>query len=112
MREQEPMTRTLKISDVKNGLSRLVNEVYRKEARVLIEKSGIPVAALVSAEDLARLAQLDREREERERRFAVLDRMRAAFKDVPPEEIERETAKAVAEVRAEMAAEREAAPTA
>lgn len=33
--------------------------------------------------------------------FAVLDEMREAFKDVPPDEIEREVAKAVAEVRAE-----------
>jgi hypothetical protein len=46
--------------------------------------------------------------EERESRFAVIDRMREAFADVPTEEIEQEVAKAVAEVRAEMAAEREA----
>jgi len=32
--------------------------------------------------------------------FAVVDRMREAFKDVPPDEIEREAAKAVAEIRA------------
>ena len=82
----------MKISDVKNRLSSLVHEAYRTETRVLVEKSGIPVAGLVSAEDLARLARLDRERQERERRFAVLDRMRAAFADVPPEEIEREAA--------------------
>jgi hypothetical protein len=54
---------------------------------------------------LERLARLDAQREER---FAVVDRMRAAFADVPTEEIEREAAKAVAEVRAEMAAERKA----
>lgn len=88
MREQAPMTQTMKISDVKNRLSSLVNAVYRKETRVLVEKSGIPVAALVSVDDLKRLSQLEREREER---FAVIDRMREAFQDVPPEEIERET---------------------
>jgi hypothetical protein len=38
--------------------------------------------------------------------FAIIDEMRAAFADVPDEEIERETAKAIDEVRAEMAAER------
>lgn len=43
---------------------------------------------------------------EGENPFAVIDRMRAAFADVSDEEIERETAKAIAEVRAEMAAER------
>ena len=96
MREQDPMTQTMKISDVKNRLSRLVNEVYRKETRVLVEKSGIPVAALVSAEDLARLTRLD---QEREARFAVVDRMREAFQDVSPEEIEREAARSVAAAR-------------
>jgi len=106
MIEQEPGTRTMKISDVKARLSSLVNEVYRNETRVLIEKAGIPVAALVSIEDLERLAQLDKERAERRR---VLESMREPFRGVPAEEIERETEKAVAEVRAEMAAERERA---
>ena len=104
MIEQEPATRTMKISDVKARLSSLVNEVYRQETRVLIEKAGIPVAALVSMQDLRRLAQLDDERAERRR---VLESMREPFRGVLPEEIEREAAKAAAEVRAEMAAERE-----
>ena len=99
---QEPARRTLKISDVKARLSSLVNEVYRKETRVLIEKACIPVAALVSIEDFERLTQLDQERAERRR---VLESMREPFQGVPAEEIERETEKAVAEVRAEMAAE-------
>jgi len=103
---QEPAKRTLKISDVKARLSSLVNEVYRKETRVLIEKAGIPVAPLVSIEDLERLAQLDKERAERRR---VLESMREPFRGVPAEEIERESEKAVAEVRAEMAVERERA---
>jgi prevent-host-death family protein len=106
MSEQELTTRIMKISDVKTRLSSLVNEVYRNETRVLIEKAGIPVAALVSIEDLERLAQLDKERAERRR---VLESMREPFRGVPAEEIERETEKAVAEVRAEMAAERERA---
>jgi prevent-host-death family protein len=106
MREQQPMTQTMKISEVKNTLSSLVNQVYRKETRVLVEKAGIPVAALVSTEDLKQLARLDAQRAERRR---VVDAMRASFRGVPPEEIERETAKAVAEVHAEMRAEREAA---
>ena len=56
----EPVTETMKISDVKNTLSRLVNKVYRGETCVLVEKAGIPVAALVSADDLQRLTQIDR----------------------------------------------------
>jgi len=96
MREPQPMTQTMKISEVKNTLSSLVNKVYRKETRVLVEKSGIPVAAIISAEDLQRFAQLEQERAER---FAVIDRMREAFKDVPPEELEREAERSVAAAR-------------
>ena len=96
MRAQNPATRTMKISDVKNSLSSVVNEVYRERTRVLVEKSGIPVAAIISVDDLEWFFRLDREREER---FKVIDRMREAFKDVPAEEIERETERSVAEAR-------------
>lgn len=97
MRDQCPQTQTMKISDVKNRLSSLVNEVYRHETRVLVEKSGIPVAAIVSADDLKRLSQL---KQDRDALFAAIDRMREAFKDVPPEEIERETDRIIARNRA------------
>jgi prevent-host-death family protein len=106
MHEPGPTTQTKKISEVKNHLSSLVDEVSRKNTRVLVEKAGTPVAALVSTEDFRQLARLDAQRAERRR---VVAAMREAFRGVPPEEIERETEKAVAEVKAEMRAEREAA---
>ncbi len=110
MREQQPNTQTMKISDVKQQLNRLVNRVYRNETRVVVEKSGIPVAGIVLVNDLRRLARLDQERAER---FRALDKFAAGFADQSAEEIERETAQALAEVRAEMRSERqkEAAPT-
>ncbi len=98
----QPMTETMKISDVKQQLNSLVNRVYRQETRVMVEKSGIPVAAIVSARDLLRLEQLDRKWAEGER---VLREFAAGFADQTPEDIERETAKAIAEVRAEKWAE-------
>jgi prevent-host-death family protein len=107
MRGQDSVTQTMKISDVKTHLSDVVNRVYRTEARVVVEKSGIPVAALVSTADLARLDRLDRERAAR---FGVLDGMRAAFAGVPPEETERETDRITAELRAENRRREDAAP--
>ena len=92
-----PVTETMKITDVKQGLNALVNRVHRHETRVLIEKSGIPVAGIVSAQGLQRLEQLDRERADQ---FKVLKEIGAAFKDVPSEELEREIARAITEVRA------------
>ena len=106
MPDTKPQIQTMKISEVKSQLSRLANTVYRAETRILIEKSGIPVAALVPVKDLERLRRFDEQRTKRRR---VLDAMREPFRGVPAEEIEQETAKAVAEVRAEMAAEREQA---
>ena len=83
---------------MKNRLSSLVNAVYRQETRVLVEKSGIPVAAPVSTEDLKRLAQLDERLAERRR---VVEAMRAPFRGVPAEEIERETDRIVSDILAE-----------
>lgn len=104
MPDQQPIqTQTMKISEVKQQFNRLTNEVFRQESRILVEKSGIPVAALVSADDLRRLERLDRERTER---FNVLDELAAAFADQTDEQIEQETARAVAKVRAEMRAAR------
>ncbi len=96
MQKQEPTTKVMKASDARQQFSQVVNEVFRKEARVIVEKSGIRVAAIVSAEDLERLNQYDAQREER---FKALDATREAFKDVPTEELEREVTKAIAEVR-------------
>jgi hypothetical protein len=97
--------RTMKISEVPAELDVFIDLVQQGEVRVVVEKDGIPVAVFVSPQDLERLNQLDAEWEDD---FAVFDEMGAAFAGVPLEEIERETAKAVAEARAEMRAEREA----
>jgi prevent-host-death family protein len=94
------------VTQVRANWSKIVNAVFRRRQRVVLEKAGVPVAALVSAEDLERLRRYDAERAER---FQVIDRMRDAFKDVPDEELEREIAKAIAEVRAEMRSEHEQA---
>ena len=72
---------------------------------MLIEKSGAPVAAIISAADLDRFVLYEQQRAER---FNVIDAMREAFKDVPPEEIERETDRIIARIREENRAAREA----
>jgi prevent-host-death family protein len=98
MREAEPKTQTLNASRARQEFSQILNRVFRKETRVLVEKSGIPVAAIVSAEDLERLQALEAQRDED---FKALDTTRDAFKDVPAEELERQVAVALNSVRAE-----------
>ena len=110
MTKQEKRTnKVVKATEARDQLPQILNSVYRGEGRVVIERSGIPIAAIVSPRDLAALDRVD---EQRAGLAGVLAEMREAFRDVPQEEIEAETNKAVAEVRAEMRTERkQAAPS-
>lgn len=109
MREREPMTQTMKASEARQQFSQLLNQVFRGETRVVVEKSGIPVAAIISAQDLEQLARFEAQRE---KDFAVIDEIRAAFKDVPDEELEREVSRAVADARARLREEAKRGATA
>jgi len=96
MREREPMTQTMKASEARQQWSKVLKQVFRRETRVVVEKSGIPVAAIISAADFQRLAQLEAEREER---WRVIDEIHARNRDKSPEEVERDVAAALAAVR-------------
>ncbi len=88
--------KVLKASDVRQHWSKVVNEVARDKTRVIVEKSGIPVAGVVSPQDLEWL-------QERDRRMAELretmDDMRQAFRDVPSDEFNRAVDRVVQESR-------------
>src|SRR3990170_1374393 len=96
MREREPVTQTIKASEARQQFSRLLDKVFRGETRVIVEKSGIPVAAIISADDLERFNRMEEHRAER---FKALGDSWKAFQDVTPEDVEREVAKAVAAAR-------------
>lgn len=91
------MTKVMKASDVRQQWSQLLNNAFRNQTRIIVEKSGIPVAAIISAVDLERFSRLE---EQRERNFAILDEIGEKFKAVPAEEIEQQVSKALGEVRA------------
>ncbi len=92
MREQEPDIQTIQLSDVKGPLLRLVSRVSRNETRVIVESDGEPVAALVSAEDLRRLNDLDRAWDERTK---AIKRFSKAFADVSADEAEADVARII-----------------
>ena len=98
MREQEPMTQTMKASKARQEWSQVLNRVHQGNTRVVVEKSGIPVAAIISAKDLERFKALEAQRRQD---FQALRDTWEAFKDVPADELEREAAQAISEVRAE-----------
>ena len=91
------MTQVMKASDVRQQWSQLLNKVFTDKRRIVVEKSGIPVAAIISAQELERFNKLE---EQRERNFAILDEIGEKFKNVPAEEIEQEVSRALRQVRA------------
>ena len=82
--------------NIQRRWSEVVNEVSRDKTRIIVEKSGVPVAGVVSPQDMEWL-------QERDRRLAelrdVMDDIRNAFRDVPPQEFNREVERAVRDSR-------------
>jgi prevent-host-death family protein len=92
-----PVETRMKLSETKQQLSKLVNQVAQGQTRVVVEKSGLPVAAIISTEEYERFLRAE---EERARRFAALHRLSDALADIPVEEIEAEVARTIADTRA------------
>lgn len=104
--KQSPKTETKTVSEARKTFSETLNRVYRGEARVLVEKNGIPVGGIVSAGDLERLRALD---EKSSRAIEAFEAIQACLVDVPEDELERELEKAMAEAKDIRRQERELA---
>jgi prevent-host-death family protein len=104
MQTKQPESRTMSASQVRSHWSEVVERVHHGDARVIVERSGIPVAVVISPQDYELFLKSEAERE---KRFRVLEESWKAFEGVPLEEIEREVAQAIAEVRAERRAKSE-----
>ena len=104
MTEREPMTQTITVTDAQRDFGKLVKRVSSREARLVVEENGEAVAALVSTEDLDQLRRLDSYREDP---WKVIDEIHARNRDKDPEEVERDVAEVIDEMRAEDRARRE-----
>ena len=100
----QPTTEIVGIDEVRDRLDDLLKHAVGRDRRVVIEREGRPVAALISFADLEWLDML---REQRVERLKFLDEIGRGFDEVSDEELEREIDRAVAEVRAKMRVERE-----
>ena len=98
MRMPKPENRRQTVADAQRQLPDLIDAVRRTNERVVIEQDGVPVAALISAHDLVRLEYLI---EKWEKGFDALEATWKAFEGIPSDELEREVARALAEVREE-----------
>lgn len=94
--QNSPATQTMTSSDARHNWSRVIDTVARRKARVIVEEDGVPVAAIISAEDLKRL---DRMEEQRRHDLAVLEASQAVFAGIPDVELEREVDRALTRTR-------------
>jgi hypothetical protein len=104
MDEQAPPSQTLNATDVRANWSQVLLDVYNHKTRVLVQKGGIPVAAIIAPDDLRRFQRSEQERAER---FKVIAEGWEAFRHIDVGDVDTEAAKAVVEARAELRAETE-----
>ena len=98
-----PTTETLSVSEARRQFSETLDRVRRREIRVRVEKSGIPVGGIVSVRDLAILEAQD---SRQETQLGALNRYRAAFAGFTDIELEIEIARELENIRQELREER------
>jgi len=77
-------TKTIPALEVRTQLGQIMKDVQGGRLRVLVEKSGVPMVGIISADEFQRVIT------EREVRFAVVDRIRRRVPAVPDAEIQRD----------------------
>jgi prevent-host-death family protein len=92
------MVRRLSAKEARDRFAEVLGQVQYGKDTIIVEKQGKPVAAVIDMDQYERL------RQSREDAFAVLERVRAKNRDKDPEQVQRDVAAAVAEVRAASAA--------
>ena len=95
------MVKRMSAREARNSFSDLLGLVYYSKETVIVERRGRPFAVVISPEDYERLLQ------EREKRFAVFDEVRAKNRDVTPEEAEMDAAREIAASRKERSSTKE-----
>ena len=108
MADKKRVRRTADVSEAGDLVKSLLGDVAQGQVRLVVQQDGKDVVALVSAYDLERLEMLDRRAAEG---WKAIQEIQARFSHMDPEEVERDIAEAIAEVRAEERAKRSAAPS-
>jgi prevent-host-death family protein len=74
--------KTIPALEARTQLGRIMKDVQSGRIRVLVEKSGVPMVAIISAEEFRKVIA------EREARFEVVDRIRNRLARVSDAEIQ------------------------
>jgi len=86
-------TKTIPALEARTQLGEIMKQVQGGRVRVLVEKSGVPMVGIISAEEFQRVIA------EREARFEVIDRIRSRLPSVPDAEVRRDVRAALRQVR-------------
>ncbi|PYO58684.1 MAG: hypothetical protein DMD83_02715 [Candidatus Rokuibacteriota bacterium] len=86
-------TKTIPALEARTQLGQIMKEVQGGRVRVLVEKSGVPMVGIISAEEFRRVIV------EREARFEVVDRIRRRLPSVTDTEVQRDVRAALKQVR-------------
>lgn len=95
---KEPVVETMSVSRARREFSETLNRVYRGEARVIVEKSGIEVGAIVS---MAVLRSAEEKERNRRALLQALTNAREGFVGVSEEDADREIANALEDIERE-----------
>lgn len=86
-------TKTIPALEARTQFGQIMKEVQGGRVRVLVEKAGVPMVGIISAEEFQRLIT------ERESRFAVVDRIRRRAPSVSEAQMQRDVREALKQVR-------------
>jgi prevent-host-death family protein len=79
--------------EARTRFGEIMKEVQGGRVRVLVEKSGVPMVGIISAEEFQRVIA------DREARFQVIDRIRSRLPAIPEARVQRDVAEALKSVR-------------
>jgi len=85
--------KTIPALEARTQLGQIMKEVQGGQIRVLVEKAGVPMVGIISADEFQRLIA------EREVRFEVVDRIRRRLPRVPETEVQRDVQEALTQIR-------------
>ena len=88
-----PSTKIIPAVEARTHLGEIMKQAFKQGKHFIVQKSGIEMIAIISANEYAKIM------EEREERFKILNKIKTKIPDVPVEGVENDIAKAVKAVR-------------
>lgn len=86
-------TKVIPAVEARVHLGEIMKRSFKKGDRFIVEKTGIPMIAIISADEYIRFIQ------EREEQFRIFDNIKSKAPDAPLKEVEKDVHRAIQAVR-------------